>query len=232
MRRHIPNMLTLGNLACGVLALYYTVEGAGQLAVCLMLCAVLLDFLDGFTARLLKAQSEVGKQLDSLADMVSFGLLPALFALAIFRESGLPLFMQLGILLIPLFSALRLARFNAAAPGQVFFSGLPTPAHALFWAGLYWQFVREGSIYGHQPEGWFLFAIMLAVALYMVLPLSMYSLKFTHFRLRENLMRYLLLLGSLVILLLMGLSGLPVVILFYMLISLFHLFLHSPGGQF
>jgi len=238
MKAHIPNLLTLLNLACGTAAVVLALEGQGNWSVYLLLAAALLDFLDGFMARLLKAYSETGKQLDSLADMVSFGVLPGVYIYLILKSSvpgSWDLFpasaelwirnaILISVLLVPAFSAIRLARFNLEKPGS-FFSGLPTPAHALFWTGIFWQFQQSGSLYGSSLNMFFLWAIMLIMAIHLILPIPMYSLKFQHFRLRGNLVRYLILLLALVILLLSGLSGLPVIILSYILLSLLNLLL-------
>lgn len=236
MKKHIPNFLTLLNLACGSVAIVLALEGQWQWPVYLLLLAALFDFMDGTAARLLNASSETGKQLDSLADMVTFGLLPAIFIYSIFRqqfivaEAGLyPQFLQglmlISVLMVPTFSAIRLARFNLEESGAAFFSGLPTPAHALFWAGLYWQFMQEGLLFGTAVNLYFLWAIMLIMALHMILPVPMYSLKFKDFSLRGNLIRYILLLVAVVILILTGFSGITLVILTYILLSLLNLLL-------
>ena len=125
MKRHLPNLITLLNLACGTVAIVLTLEGQWRWAVYLVLAASVLDFLDGFAARMLKAHSETGKQLDSLADMVSFGVLPAVFIYTLFKmlfqnqpmEAGkffdhLQWVVLVSVLLVPAFSAIRLARFN------------------------------------------------------------------------------------------------------------------------
>ena len=232
MRRHIPNLITLLNLASGTTAIVLTIEGQWQWAVYLVLAAALFDFLDGFSARMLQAYSETGKQLDSLADMVSFGVLPAVFIYTIFRSlmSGTTLewVVLISVLLVPAFSAIRLARFNTDEAGGEFFSGLPTPAHTLFWTGVFWQFMESHSLFGSSVNLYFMWAIMLIMAFHLILPVPMYSLKFSHFRLRGNLIRYLLLLVALVVLLLTGLPGLSLVILFYILLSLLNLLI---GGR-
>ena len=238
MKRHIPNLITLLNLACGTAAIILTLEGQWRWGVYLILAASVFDFLDGFTARLLKAYSETGKQLDSLADMISFGIVPAVFIYTIFKglfqnqpvESGsfydhLQWVVLISVLLVPVFSAIRLARFNAEPDQGAFFFGLPTPAHALFWTGIFWQFMNQGSIYGTPLNLFFIWAIMLIMAFHMIVPVPMYSLKFEHMRLRGNLVRYLLLLLAVVILIILGLGGLPLVILVYILLSLLNLLL-------
>lgn len=238
MKRHLPNLITLLNLACGTLAIVLALEGQWQWAVYLVLAASVFDFLDGFVARLLNAYSETGKQLDSLADMVSFGVLPAVFIYTLFKNLFLNLPDDAGsiyahlqwvvlasVLLVPAFSAIRLARFNSEEDQGSFFHGLPTPAHALFWTGIFWQMMESGSLFGTPLNLFFMWAIMLIMAFHMILPVPMYSLKFEHFRLRGNLIRYLLLFLSLVILISVGWGGLSLVILLYIMLSLLNLLL-------
>ena len=238
MKRHIPNLITLLNLACGTVAIVLTLEGQWQWAVYLVLAASLFDFLDGFAARIFNAYSETGKQLDSLADMVSFGVLPAVFIYTLFKNlflnqpvdagkfyDNLQWVILLSVLLVPAFSAIRLARFNIETDQGAFFYGLPTPAHALFWTGIFWQVMQSGSLFGTPLNLFFMWAIMLIMAFHMILPVPMYSLKFTHFRLRGNLIRYLLLFLAILILVFTGLGGLSLVILVYILLSLLNLLL-------
>lgn len=238
MKKHIPNLITLLNLGCGTVAIVFALEGQWQWAVYLLLIAAGFDFLDGLAARLLNAYSETGKQLDSLADMVTFGVLPALFIYTIFKQQflvsgteGFPQMIQwlmlFSVVVVPAFSAIRLARFNVREQGGSFFNGLPTPAHALFWTGIYWQFMRDGLLFGTALNLFFLWAIMLIMAFHMILPVPMYTLKFEHFRVRGNLIRYLILLVSVVILVITGLSGLSLVILTYILLSLLNLLLQT-----
>ena len=128
-----------------------------------------------------------------------------------------------SVVVVPVFSAIRLARFTAGPSLCDRFIGLPTPAHTLFWTGLYWQFMRDGLLFGNPLNLFFLWAIMLIMAFHMILPVPMLSLKFAHFRLRENLFRYLVLGAAVVILTFTGLSGLSLVILTYILLSLLNL---------
>jgi len=238
MKRHLPNLITLLNLACGTVAIVLTLEGQWRWAVYLVLAAAVFDFLDGLSARMLNAYSETGKQLDSLADMVSFGVLPAVFIYTLFKNlflnqpddagsiyANLQWVVLASVLLVPAFSAIRLARFNSEEDQGAFFHGLPTPAHALFWTGIFWQMMQSGSLFGTPLNLFFMWAIMLIMAFHMILPVPMYSLKFEHFRLRGNLIRYLLLFLSLVILLSVGWGGLSLVILLYIMLSLLNLLL-------
>jgi CDP-diacylglycerol--serine O-phosphatidyltransferase len=237
VKKHIPNLLTLLNLACGTASVVLTLEGHWRLAVYLVLAASLLDFLDGLSARLLKAYSDTGKMLDSLADMVTFGVVPGLFVYTIFKAlflnqaaepvkiwSPMQWIILVSVLLIPVFSAIRLARFNLLPPGKTsFFLGLPTPAHALFWTGLYWMFMRDGLLFGTPLNIYFLWAIMLVMAFHMILPVPMLTLKFENFRFKGNEMRYVVILVVALILLFTGLPGLTLAILAYILLSLLNL---------
>ncbi|MEZ5070585.1 MAG: CDP-alcohol phosphatidyltransferase family protein [Bacteroidales bacterium] len=233
MRKHIPNALTLLNLGCGTVALWLVLTGFGPMALYLLLGAAVLDFLDGFAARMLRAQSELGKQLDSLADLVSFGLLPAAFALKVLlfvfeaRHPGANpwggaggILLAAVLLTVPLCSALRLARFNVDGAKQKHFRGLPTPANALFWAGMYGMVVSRGDLYGALPPVWIPGAFVLVMSVHLVLPLSMLSLKFTHFRLRGNILRYLLVVMAAGLLPGFGWGGFPLLILGYMILSM------------
>ncbi len=238
MKRHLPNLFTLLNLACGTAAIVLTLEGQWQWGVYLLLAGSLFDFLDGFMARLLKAYSDIGKQLDALADMVTFGVVPAVYIYTILKtlfmnqETDhlalapiLQWFLLGSVALVPLFSAIRLARFNVKDPEEDFFLGLPTPAHALFWTGLFWQFMQDGLLFGTTLNVFFMWAIMLIMAFHMILPVPMYTLKFEHFRIRGNLIRYLIIVLAAAILLITGLAGLSLVILTYILLSLLNLLL-------
>lgn len=233
MKKHIPNLITILNLLCGVTALLMVSLDKVEVAVGLVLMAAVLDFMDGFTARMLKAVSDVGKQLDSLADIVSFGLVPAFFVYKIMISQletaqgdslcSLPWVscaMIVSILIMPAFSAIRLARFNTA-PESDFFSGLPTPAHALFWTGIYYQIITTGTLFGQQVYIWFIWTLMLMFAILLIAPLPMLSLKFKGFIFRNNMARYIILAVAVVVIITMQLSGLPLIVLTYILLSLF-----------
>jgi len=239
VKKHLPNGITLLNLVCGTAGVVLAMEGQWAWAVYLVLIASVLDFLDGLAARLLRATSPTGRQLDSLADMVTFGVLPAIFVYGIFNRqfiggTGIPHGMQWTILatitLIPVFSAIRLARFNMEKVSS-FFTGLPTPAHGLFWTGIYWQYMKNGTLFGTDLNVYFLWAIMLIMALYMILPVPMYNLKFEGFGLRGNLVRYVLLVSAALILAWTGIPGLTLVVLTYILLSLLNHLLRLRVSQ-
>jgi CDP-diacylglycerol---serine O-phosphatidyltransferase len=216
----------------GTVAILMVLSDRPGLAVIFILAAALFDFLDGTAARLLKSTSEIGKQLDSLADIVSFGLVPAAFLYKIIQyllgiEQDDPFWSGpvvsvvalASILIVPVFSAIRLARFNTQKPGGDFL-GLPVPAYALFWTGIYYDVIINGSLYGQNISIWFTLVIMIGLAGLMIIPLPMISLKFTDLKLRNNVFRYLTLLLGIFMLIILHIPGLPVLILIYILLSL------------
>ena len=136
LTKHIPNTITSMNLLCGALGVIFTFQGALDIAFYLMFAAAVCDFLDGFAARLLKAYSPMGKELDSLADLISFGLLPSMMMHRRLVEGGITGFVSYIPLIIVVFSALRLAKFNVDDRQDETFIGLPTPACAMWCASL------------------------------------------------------------------------------------------------
>jgi CDP-diacylglycerol--serine O-phosphatidyltransferase len=243
MKKHVPNILTILNLLCGSAAVVFALEGNWQWTAYLMLLAAVFDFMDGLAAKLLKAYSEVGKHLDSLADIVTFGLLPAVMLYKIYREilpgtaegffSSIPVqwIMLSSVLIIPAFSAIRLARFNITETDGSYFYGLATPANALFWTGMYWQIMKEGLVFQHQVSIWFLLAIQLILSFHLILPIPMFSLKFEHFKVKGNIIRYLFLIISILVLSLTGVPGLSIVILVYILVAVINLLLARLSGS-
>lgn len=233
MKKHIPNFITLCNLMSGTIALLMVLDDKPGLAVIFILAAGLFDFLDGTAARMLGASSEIGKQLDSLADIVSFGVVPAAFIykIIVFQISLEPEnsfwagqlvsgIAPILILIVPAFSAIRLARFNLRNGGDDEFLGLPVPAHALFWTGFYYDVIINGSLYGQAVHYWFTLLIMMALAVMMIISLPMISLKFRNLKLQNNIFRYLTILLALIMLILFQIPGLPMIILIYILLSL------------
>jgi len=140
MKKHIPNFITCLNLFSGCVASYLAFKGNYQGAFVAILFAAVFDFLDGFAARLLKAYSPMGKELDSLADMISFGLAPGAIVFSLLTDTGINEWLPFAGFLIPVFSGLRLAKFNIDDRQTSSFLGLPVPANAIFWAGIVYSF--------------------------------------------------------------------------------------------
>ncbi|HQQ95396.1 MAG TPA: CDP-alcohol phosphatidyltransferase family protein [Bacteroidia bacterium] len=248
--KHIPNTLTSLNLVCGCLALVQIFSGDLHLAALLVFLAVLFDFFDGFAARLLKAYSPIGKDLDSLADMVSFGLVPGFmmfrliqFALLANNEKELfwiavqnniqhvelennpqllgawSMYLPYLALLIPVFSALRLAKFNNDSRQGDQFIGLPTPANALLIAGLVLNLDHPTTLMMGMNNVYSLVLGCVLMSYLLVAEWPLLALKFKTYTWKENSMRYSLLGLSALLLALFQIRAIPLLILLYILIS-------------
>jgi CDP-diacylglycerol--serine O-phosphatidyltransferase len=239
--RHLPNSITLLNLFAGCLSVIYALEGDLGNAAIFILIACIFDFLDGASARLLKAYSDIGKQLDSLADVISFGVAPAMIAFVMMKKAlpglNLPLsdistsfwnwILLLSPFAIPAFSALRLAKFNLDERQTVNFIGMPTPANAILWAsfGLIYGFTKYPEIPMLLFTSQNILIAVIVTSLLLVSELPMFSLKFNGFSFSANWFRYLFLLAALLLLILLKLYALPVIILLYIALSVsFYLF--------
>ncbi|MFI3279879.1 MAG: CDP-alcohol phosphatidyltransferase family protein [Rikenellaceae bacterium] len=220
----IPNLLTLANLVCGTIALIEIILNQNYFfGFILIVAAAAFDFLDGFTARLLGQYSEVGRELDSLSDVVSFGLVPsvAMFGLFNLAEKSFdnPLWSAWGAylsLLIVCFSALRLAKFNVDSTQESSFEGLPTPANALFCLSL-GMLIDAGKL-TLSAEVIALTSVVMAFLL--IAPLRLFALKFKSLGWRENRVRYIFLLLALLSVIIFREFSLLVIIAIYVLISL------------
>ena len=215
----IPNMLTLGNLICGSSAVVALLMHADfELAFWLVVASAVFDFFDGFAARLLKSVSAIGVELDSLADMVSFGLVPsvAMFCLwDVAPSSDLPSWMRYLTLTIVAFSALRLAKFNIDDTQTTEFCGLPTPANGLFCLSLA-MLMAAGSI--SLPQ-WAILTISIGMAYMLISPIRMFALKFKGFGWQGNEIRYSFLVLCAVLIAAITRYAVPAIILLYIIIS-------------
>lgn len=222
--RHIPNAVTCLNLFSGCVASVMAFEGRYELAFLFIVLSAVFDFFDGMLARLLKAYSNIGKDLDSLADDVSFGLAPSLIVFSLLREMCLP---SQGInalipylaFLISVFSALRLAKFNNDTRQTTSFIGLPVPANALFWASLvsgYHDILTNGSIHP--------LVVVTVVCLFswlLVSEIPMFSLKFKNLSWKDNKVSFSFLIICIVLLAILQVRGMATCIVWYILLSLF-----------
>ncbi|MFM1745468.1 MAG: hypothetical protein RLZZ630_1405 [Bacteroidota bacterium] len=226
--KHIPNIITLMNLFCGCLAIIWLADNRIQDAALLIFLAAVLDFLDGMVARLLKAYSDIGKELDSLADVVSFGVVPGLILFALFQEqSGANLsvsdsdsLVPYVALLVPLLSAYRLAKFNIDTRQKEYFIGLPTPANSLCIASMALipnNPADPASNLFHQPAFLAVFSIVCSFLLIAEIPL--FSLKSLSSGWGANKGFGLLIGISLVTALLLGFAAGPVILIFYLILS-------------
>jgi CDP-diacylglycerol--serine O-phosphatidyltransferase len=230
IRSNIPNLITLLNLACGSIAIIQVFSGEMVVAAWFIIIAAAFDFLDGFAARLLHSKSSIGAQLDSLADVVSFGLAPAMIMYQLIVESSLKETAILReIVILPYFSILmvmagayRLARFNTD-PGQSDeFRGLPIPANGLFVAALPLM-MHYPSISGVITDGvkvnYVLVSLVLFLSFLMVSRIRMISLKFHNLKWKENAYRFLLIAPAPVLLIFFGFTAIPMIIIYYIILS-------------
>ena len=229
----VPNFITSLNIVSGVLAIFFAIDGHLALAGLFILVASLFDFLDGFAARLLHAYSEIGKQLDSLADIVSFGVAPAaiLFTMLEFSLFGknqaiydiqgnaLQWLILASAFLIPVFSALRLAKFNIDPEQSSNFRGLPTPANAILWAsfGLVLYFPGHAQLLNLVFSTKNLVSLTFITSFLLVSNIPMFSLKFKNLKWHANWFRYFFILGAIILGIFLKVYAMPLVIAFYIL---------------
>ena len=220
----IPNFLTLGNLVCGsCAAITLLTSGDFRLALWLVVAAAVFDFLDGFAARLLKSVSAIGVELDSLADMVSFGLVPSLAMWSLYDAVPAAGILPEGVveygryltLIIVAFSALRLAKFNVDDTQHSEFCGLPTPANGLFCLSV--GLLATAGDLALCKEVVMVVAVVMASLL--ISPIRMFALKFKGFGWRGNELRYSFILLSVVIIALFTRYAIPTIIIIYVILS-------------
>ncbi len=269
VKKNIPNFLTLCNLLCGCIALVFAFEGNLIWSAYMVGMACVFDFLDGLVARALNVHSEIGKQLDSLADMVSFGVVPGVMMFQMINCSLIYQIVspnQLGFppnfeewsakllsydykpfiaFLIPIFSAIRLAKFNLDMRQTDSFIGLPTPANSIFISSLplvipYFQNIfsinSERDIFEHMTElqsfylssnpigfltnPYFLFSVTIISSILLIAPLPLFALKFKNFSWADNKVRYIFLALALVLLIVFQFAGIPLIIILYIILSI------------
>lgn len=241
IRNNIPNAITSANLFCGVAAIYFASISAIHVAAILVIAGAVFDFFDGMSARLLKSDSKIGKDLDSLADVVSFGVAPVFIYInlckVVWVKSGTvinpeALFSDLTILehfwwvfaalmLIAVFSAIRLAIFNNDTRQTTSFIGLPTPANGLLIISfaLIWNF-QNASFPNWLVEPWFVVLFSIVSCFMLVMPLPLFALKFKQWGFKGNEVRYLFLLTSAILLVVLQFVAIPLIIILYILLSL------------
>lgn len=223
IRNNIPNAVTSLNLLCGTLAIIasfkcldtvlWGLQGY-QLAFVLIGLGAVADFLDGLVARLLHAVSGIGKELDSLSDLITFGLAPAMVLYNMMHAAQPDSLLCYTAAIIPVFGALRLARFNVDTQQATTFTGLPIPANAIFWIGMVDWYACH-----HDLPQWVLVVCVIALSALMVAQLRMFSLKMHNFSLKENWAQFLLIIAAVVFVALLGLPGFAATIALYVLLA-------------
>ena len=213
MKKHIPNMITCCNLISGCIATYWAFQAEFGLALLFIVIGAVFDFFDGMTARLLHVSSPIGKELDSLADDITFGFAPSAIIFCIIND-----LLPYAAFVMAAFSALRLAKFNLDERQAMGFIGLPTPANALFWGSL---IVGAGDFLASSPYS--VYGVIVAVFVFsylLIAEIPMFALKFKTWGWKGNEVKYIFLLTSIILLAFLGVSGLAAVIAWYILLSI------------
>lgn len=233
MKKHIPNILTLLNLLCGSIAVLFAVNNNFVAAALFVFLGIFFDFFDGFAARKLKVSSELGLQLDSLADMVTSGLVPGIVMYKLLElvvsdwgtvdlsnNYSLPLIPLFG-LLITLASAYRLAVFNLDDEQQTYFKGLPTPANTLLIISLplILEFQHNDFINELILNKWFLIGVTVLSAYLLNSNIKLFALKFKDYSFKRNSTRYIFMILCIVLMVILKFAAIPVIILLYILMS-------------
>ncbi len=225
--KHIPNTVTCCNLFSGCIACVMAFEANYTWAMFFIVLGAIFDFFDGMLARLLKAHSPIGKELDSLADDISFGIAPALMVFSFLKEPGLafPAFLAdirtyipYIAFLLAVFSGLRLAKFNVDERQTSSFIGLPTPGNALILGSL----LGGGNAFiKAHISGIYMILLILIFCYLLVSEIPMFSLKFKNLSWKDNKLTFIFLIGAVLLLIFLGISGFAATIVWYILLSLF-----------
>ena len=223
IKKHIPNTITCCNLIAGCIATYYAFQGCYYEALLFIIIGAVFDFFDGMSARLLHVSSPIGKELDSLADDITFGFAPSAIVFSFLSSFHIHLtFVPFLAFVIAAFSALRLAKFNLDERQALGFIGLPTPANALFWGALIssldFQTWLEPYI---LPEYWLdIILALIPISCYLLVSeIPMFALKFKHWGWKGNEVKYLFLLSCIPLLWLLGTGGPADIIAWYIILS-------------
>ena len=224
--KHIPNSITCCNLICGCIATSWALSGNYKMALVFIICCAIFDFFDGMTARLLHVSSEIGKELDSLADVVTFGVAPASMVYTLLYDMHYPSSMECCrqwlpyvAFLIAAFSALRLAKFNLDTRQTTSFIGLPTPANALFWGSL---IVGADSKLSHLSWGLPLVLVLIILSCWILISeIPMFALKFKQWGWHGNEVKYIFLITCIPLLIFLGISAFAVIITWYVILSIY-----------
>ncbi len=214
IKKHIPNSITILNLLTGSVGVYYAFQANYQIAFFAVLLAAFFDFLDGMAARLLKAYSPMGKELDSLADMISFGLLPGAIAFTLLSQTDAHEWLKFVGFLIPAFSALRLAKFNIDDSQSSSFIGLATPANTIFWVGIAYTFSERLIEFP-----WLIVLLIVIFSSLLVSKLPMFALKVSSLKWSDNKMQYIFLVGCIAFIIFFGWAAFAPIIAWYIFAS-------------
>jgi len=223
LKKQIPNIITLCNLSSGVIAILLANRGMLQEAAYMVVLASVFDFFDGFAARLLHVKSAIGKELDSLSDVLSFGVAPTLIMYSLLCQTSIntPVLCEISVLpafiavLFPCFVALRLAKFNCDERQTTVFHGLPSPAAAFVLISLPFFPIVAYSF-------WIYTGIIVLLCGLTLSDIQLFSLKFTTYNIKNNIFRYILITIALFLLILLQQRSLPFIILAYVVLAMIY----------
>jgi CDP-diacylglycerol--serine O-phosphatidyltransferase len=222
MKKHIPNSITCLNLISGCIATYWAFCGVWDTALLFIVIGAVFDFFDGMSARLLGVSSPIGKELDSLADDITFGFAPSAIIFDFLKQGAEMLpwhYLCYLAFIMAAFSALRLAKFNLDERQALGFIGLPTPANALFWGALVCGLVESGAFVAANL--WWGILMMVFYASYLLISeIPMFALKFKHWGWKGNEIKYIFVISCVPLLLLLGVyTGIACIIVWYLILS-------------
>ena len=224
--KHIPNTITCCNLVSGCIATSWAFDGNFKMALLFIIIGAVFDFFDGMSARLLHVSSEIGKELDSLADVVTFGVAPSTMVFTWLHWPAYPAMMECCrswfpyvAFVIAAFSALRLAKFNLDTRQSTSFIGLPTPANALFWGSL---LAGGGTRLEHLSWGLPLVLVMICLSCWILISeIPMFALKFKQWGWHGNEVKYIFILTCIPLLIFLGIAAFAVIITWYVILSIY-----------
>ena len=219
LKKHIPNTITCCNLISGCIATYYAFQGDFLMALLFIIIGAVFDFFDGMSARLLGVSSPIGKELDSLADDITFGFAPSAIVfgfLSPLTSQVSPLIAFLAFIMAA-FSALRLAKFNLDERQALGFIGLPTPANALFWGSLIVGLQQHDVAFSGME--WVILVGTFISSYLLIAEIPMFALKFKHWGWKGNEIKYIFVLSCIPLLLFLGVSGFAAIIAWYVVLS-------------
>ncbi len=227
IKNNLGNAFTLANLFSGSIGIINLITGNYQVTAICIIVSLVMDFFDGFVARAMKSDSELGVQLDSLADMISFGLLPGIAMYKALEPFGnqflgteLPFEIKYFGLFITVFSCLRLAIFNLDDEQKYYFKGLNVPSNTILIFGLYYAFLETESLKFLFENPLLLILLTLISSWLLISPIKMIAMKFKSMKLEDNYPKLFLLIGGILILLIFKIAGIPLIIIYYILISI------------
>lgn len=219
MKKHIPNTITCCNLISGCIATYYAFQGDFLIALLFIIIGAVFDFFDGMSARLLGVSSPIGKELDSLADDITFGFAPSAIVFGFLSPPTSHLSPLIAFLafIMAAFSALRLAKFNLDERQALGFIGLPTPANALFWGSLIVGLQQHDIAFSGME--WVILVGTFISSYLLIAEIPMFALKFKHWGWKGNEIKYIFVLSCIPLLLFLGVSGFAAIIAWYVVLS-------------